>query len=542
MPRIAIVVVANESISWRLGVGTNQLIVIGFLLSIMNLCLASVASPLFLLIEARFGRSTIQNYDGILRNQVFSSRLGVVWRLVIAFMLVFPIGLSVAYKRFSGGQSLVYVNGTEYTGISSYYGMFVPPGVQSLGGKTGVTLFFNATLAFSVASAPLLSATQSDIIEPALPLYPQPYGYNVLLLSNESTAILDMPQPSYVSAVQSLLADGESWFLAAPVLGTVASFNHSKEEEPKRWNATFMSFCDAAFASSGAASYTYMMNGWALQLMNPASPGEQVQQYIGFLPTLSIDDDAPCSSFSYYAQLYDVTRQQCGGTWSITRGGIQLVEGSCVGTVLPQHQLPITDSTLFRGVFYMSTLAEFLGAFATSRNTSAWTGPYFSTAVAAMLWSRIAALNGAPLAYDQSLNSSANWYSSKNLTNEQVRLIYPVNDTVAYIRPTLRKSGLLYAVLSIQPILLVVMLGLAVILYSTPVGKGFGMLSILSGIDRESLDALGGAALSGELRDDVKLVINPQQDDENGSIEYYIASASAGPNGNGNLVGSIVYH
>ena len=117
-------------------------------------------------------------------------------------------------------------------------------------------------------------------------------------------------------------------------------------------------------------------------------------------------------------------------------------------------------------------------------------------------------------------------------------------DTVAYIRPTLQKSFLLYAVLSVQPLLLVVMLGLAVILCFTPVGKGFGMLSIVSGVNRESLDALGGAALSRELRDDVKLVINPQHDDENGTIEYYIASIAAGPNGNGggNLVGSIVYH
>ena len=40
---IAIVTVANESISWRLGVGNRQLIVLGFLLSIMNLCLGSLA-------------------------------------------------------------------------------------------------------------------------------------------------------------------------------------------------------------------------------------------------------------------------------------------------------------------------------------------------------------------------------------------------------------------------------------------------------------------------------------------------------------------
>jgi hypothetical protein len=216
---LAVVAVASESVSWHLGVGTNQLIVVGFLLSIMNICLASVASHLFLLIEARFGRSTIQNYDGLLRSQVFASRLGIIWRLVLGLMLVLPIGLSVAYKGFSGGESIVHVNVTKYTGNSSYYGMFAPPGIQSL---VGVSSFFNATMGFAVATAPLSSTNLSDI-DPPLPKDMQPYGYNMLLLSNESTAILDMPQPSYVSAIQSLLADGESWNLTAPVLATVAS-------------------------------------------------------------------------------------------------------------------------------------------------------------------------------------------------------------------------------------------------------------------------------------------------------------------------------
>lgn len=71
---IAIVTVANESISWRLGVGTRQLIVLGFLLSIMNLCLGSLAPTTFLLLEAKFG-------DGILRNRPLSSRLSLTWRM-----------------------------------------------------------------------------------------------------------------------------------------------------------------------------------------------------------------------------------------------------------------------------------------------------------------------------------------------------------------------------------------------------------------------------------------------------------------------------
>jgi hypothetical protein len=47
--------VANKNFSWRLGVANYQLIVIGFLLSIMNLCLGTVTLVLFLLLEAKLG-------------------------------------------------------------------------------------------------------------------------------------------------------------------------------------------------------------------------------------------------------------------------------------------------------------------------------------------------------------------------------------------------------------------------------------------------------------------------------------------------------
>jgi hypothetical protein len=147
----AVTAVASESVSWRLAQGTNQLIVVGFLLSIMNLLLGSVAPRLFLLLEARFGQSALQNYDGILRNQVFASRFSIVWKLVLAIMLRLPIGLSAAYKSFSGGGSAVHINATTYTGSASYYGIFAPSGLQSIGKTKGITLFFNATLPFAIS-------------------------------------------------------------------------------------------------------------------------------------------------------------------------------------------------------------------------------------------------------------------------------------------------------------------------------------------------------------------------------------------------------
>lgn len=516
---LAIAAVANESLSWRLGVNNHQLIVIGFLLQIMSLCLASTTPTLFLLLEARFGSSTLQNYDGILRNQVLGSKLGLLWRLVLSVMLALPLGLSVAYKTFAGGESARKVDPAAYVGNASYYGMFAPPGLQLLGAKTGVLLFSNATLPFAVASS-----SQTGF-EPSLPMHAQAYGFNLLPLNNESTAILDIPEPSYVSTVQKLLAGGESWNIIAPVFATVATFNHSGTEDRDEFESDFISFCTSAQESSGAFTHMSMMDHFSVNLIDHASPGDQSRQYIALSPDPGISYNPSCENLTHDAQPYDINRQLCKGTWSITRGGIQLVDGSCNGTVLPpDKQKLITNNTLFLGVSYMSSLVEFLGSFATTRNESKWIGPYMATGMAAMLWSRITALDSAA-----NLDATpALQRIFSNLTYEDAGLVYPVSDTVMYIRPTLRKSSLLYAIFAIQPLLIFVVLVLTPLFRSTPVDEGFGLISILSGVDRGSLDVLAGAALSGKLARSVKLVVQPREDSKgNGAVEYRCQSESS---------------
>ena len=106
-----------------------------------------------------------------------------------------------------------------------------------------------------------------------------------------------------------------------------------------------------------------------------------------------------------------------------------------------------------------------------------------ATEMAAMLWSRITVMNSAANDGDPQVASRA----FAGVTYEDAGLIYPVNDTIAYIRPTLRKSSLLYAVLMLQPLLIFVILGLTLTFHSVPLDKGFGLISILSGVERGSL-------------------------------------------------------
>lgn len=164
----------------------------------------------------------------------------------------------------------------------------------------------------------------------------------------------------------------------------------------------------------------------------------------------------------------------------------------------------------------MSSLVELLGPFATTRNESKWIGPSMATGMAAMLWSRITVVDGIA-----NLNETPalQWRFSK-LSYEDVGLIYLASDIAVYVRPTLRKSGLLYCVLAIQPLLLVLILALTLMFHSTPMDKGFGLVSILSGIDRGSLDVLAGAALSGELVKSVRLVMQPRQGSGERAVDY----------------------
>ncbi|KAK9769443.1 hypothetical protein SCAR479_13868 [Seiridium cardinale] len=478
------------------------------------------------------------------------------WRFALSFMLALPIGLSVSYKRFVGGSSGMLIDPAEYVGNISYYGTFAPPGLESLGQSTGISMFTNATLDFATATAP----TSWEEQEPVLPSEPQAYGYNVLLLSNTSSALLDMPQASYVNAVQSKLASGESWTATAPVLGTVAILSGSKQTDPAGWNKTFMRRCllelygpgfevdyckNACLStwSSGAYSHNSMLNDWALQLLSPDSPGNQSTQWIGLVPDFGIEYISNCWVFSEYARLYDITRRQCEGTWLITRGRIQLLAGSCDSIVLSEEkQYPITRSRLFLGVWYTQPLLEFLGPFSTTRNESSWDGPYFATAVAAMLWSRIVAMNSATKLENE--GREIIWTSTpdhSNLTYDEVGLAYPVNDTVLYTRPTLIKSYWLYLVLSIQPLLLLIVLGLTALLHATPLDKGFNLIAILSGVNPESLRCLAGASLSGKLKKELTLDFRPSKDNGKNVIQYSVISSLESV-GHGEVEHDALYH
>jgi hypothetical protein len=339
--------------------------------------------------------------------------------------------------------------------------------------------------------------------------------------------MLDVPEPSYVSAVQSLLSNRDSWRMTAEVIGTVATLNHSKTDDPEGYKIDFGEFCSKAKATIGSFTGLEMFNGYWLVLLDHPSPGDQTSQYIGMPPAQS----DTCEEVYDHLQLLTVNRQQCQGTWSITRSGIELVNGTCSGHILSEEkQLVITGNNLYLGTWYMPSLTELLSPFVTTRTQSDWRSPYLATATAAMMWSRILAC------------SNGGCGVTLNGTSESIGAVYSVKDEVLYVRPTVRKSWLLYGILALQPFLTLVMVALKTIFYSTPLDKGFGLVSILSGIDHSSLNSLSGATLSGELSRTVNLVMYPVQKGDKNRIEYHIRTDSDGSKSNRQLSSQVNYY
>lgn len=146
----------------------------------MNLCLNIIAPKVFLLFEARFGPSYIQNYDAILRSSIVLSHTGLLWRAILFAIIALPTGLSIAYKEFiEGSQSSTL---PDTTGV---YGLVAPGQLAKIPSSVGVSLMVNATL-------PFLEASANDSISPKNFILAQAYGFNMLLLSENSTAFLCM--------------------------------------------------------------------------------------------------------------------------------------------------------------------------------------------------------------------------------------------------------------------------------------------------------------------------------------------------------------
>jgi hypothetical protein len=478
---------------------TRQIIVVGFLLGLMNQCLQRVSPYLFILLETRFGASTLQNYDGLLRWTPFATQLHFIWRALIMVLLLLPLGLGILYKRFIGGVGLA-----DLTHSGGYYAPTAPPGLQNIG---ALSIMANMTV-------PFLAASMDDEAVPDLSNGPQAYGFNILTLSNTSAAALDGPVPRQVSFLQQQLAPDSAIYLTADVRGTVAKYNATAET-----HRNDSAFWDPYYNFTGLDLYS-LYNGFYFGFLNIGIGGSSLDpaawdgswSFLGAFDIANVNQSDMLSmqnAFQQTALGFNVKRHPCHGTWKITRSSIQLDSGGCDAVPLDFKYQYLEDSELALGQNYLPILGDYLGQFGTTRNESQWLLPTFSVVTAAMYGSRIAKSDGAV-----PLQAGGPLWTTWNISTQDYNETYFLDNMLTLQVPTLRPAGTLYLILTLQPVLTVAAFVAALALYKVPVGKGFGLVSVLAGVDRESLALLAGATLSGEVDGPVGLRINLKHETE----------------------------
>ena len=491
------VVTPYLTLSWRLGY-EGQIVVIGFLMSIMAICMKTVAPTLFLVLEARWGSSTLQNYDAIIRNTMLASQTGVHWRGAFLLLAALPLGLSAAYKRFTNGISSADITNP----FNGHYGLVSAP--QDNGGVMNNTIYYmiEANMAF-------LAASSNDSNPPPFLELPKAYGYNTLLIDNVTAALLDMPHPEYVNSIQQKLSVGETWNVSASVNGTVTTYNTSGDVYIKNdsfWNHTFN------HSNGGFESWELYNGGLALGVLF-ANPGEEgtycfaanypstVRGFAKSRKPMSEDS----LKFRRNALMFNTRRQKCFGSWKITRNSITLLDGYCTPQLTNQsifgrrHALP-------SGLGALSVLVHSIGSGFADRRQSPWLRPAFTVAISTSYWSRFA--------YDFAYNSAE--------TRSTPEIYYPPTDElIVSSTTTLDANWLLYVVLSLQPILTLLMVLFAMFLHYTPIQNGFGIVAILAGVDRGSLDIVQGAGLSGKLAKPVVMDIAVRKPEKGASHHQF---------------------
>ena len=286
-----------------------------------------------------------------------------------------------------------------------------------------------------------------------------------------------MPVPNYVTSIQQYLGKNEAWTVSAHVNATVTRYNNIDGQSYIN-NDTFWNYL---FAHSDGNVFTLsswqLFNGWDMgYIQGEVSDTDGTFCLAGNYPHIDTDALAGYSnssskdaqSFRRHALMFNTRREQCFGTWKITKDNITLLSGDCL--FLPTNQTTLNaPNALPFPLDAMPVLTTTLRNY-TVPEKSPWMIPSFTTSLATMYWARLVQM----YPYDQTVMTSIQ------------DLYYPsTNQTIFSTNTTLRgEHWALYLVLCIQPALTVLMFAWAIWFHRCPVQKGFGLVAMLAGVDR----------------------------------------------------------
>ena len=463
---------------------TKQLIIVGLMLSIMGYCTQKQIQRLSLYYEARTGKSTLQNFEALLCTDYLSQSASLQPRLVLLFLFALPLVLSVAYKNFIGGFTTINVRSTD-----ARFGLTAAPGYQLIG--DGLSLLVEVYLPFW--------------IKPGLG---RAFGFNLYIADNGTAAILDAPLPNDLLRLQGSLEGHESMNITAEVNATVTeSIDLSLSERydyDGYWYGKESLFNQSGLIPDNVTNETYQ-NLWAGTNYNNITLNYNYTEIY-----LSLWNDTKGQTFYSEAERFVSSRRTCVGVWNLTRSDVYLVD---VTSLQPADQIDVTQQRIIENGMDMirPLFLQFLGEFdwktreswdqpLPGNSTSGGPPQFFPTLntrpalVAAMLWARMTSENGPER---PRVSGYERKYASYPKAASDIKLVKKI--------VTLRRSPWLIAVLVVHPILTVLAVLAKAMLYTTPIGDGFGVISLLAGMGGEGLEVLRGAALSGKLSKKVRV-------------------------------------
>jgi hypothetical protein len=464
----------------------NQLIVIGFVIAIMSMCLEGQALRTALMHTARRKHSTIQDIDALMRKDAFASQVHFAYRLLLFCLLGLPLLLSVAYKTFTGGESTrVTHHGNGFFGFSS------TPGKQRIG--DGLSQLPDIYVPFWID--PGLNRT---------------YGFNMYIPSDNRTGVIvDSPYPTYLTNLQSSLSKGQTITLSATVNATVSEMVNPTDAERK--NDDYWSVMMDEFGRLPS------QNGGVGNAYNAIWAGSGNMNGNFSVMFFSAWNESSNETFTSEAIRVEQTRRMAHATWLVSDSNISLVETTLLENSILRNQSLIQIN--FLGL--QELFSTFLGEYDWHNRAQAFDFPYPSPTgdndtsryfqpvntvpalAVAMTWARMTSLDtiDRPLGIQSPLLRSLTGYPKAS------------GDILTITTfPTLKRHWLLVMVLLTNPLLSITcVLAKAFVLYTSPIGDGFSTVSLLAAAEASDLSSLRGASLTGRLDRGLRMDFNVVQ-------------------------------
>ena len=392
---------------------------------------------------------------------------------MLLLLFALPLGLSVSYKRFIGGSTTV-----EYLSTDVTFGFTAAPGYQLIG--NGLSLLVEVYLPFW--------------IKPSLG---RAYGFNLYVATDNTTAaVLDAPLPNDLVKIQASLNDFDSMTITATVNATVAEKidpSPSGRDDNEYWTEKKSLFSETGTNPIDSLRGVYQ-SMWA---------GANNGGLFNYTETfLSLYNTTENQTFQSEAERYVSTRRTCVGVWNITRLNVSLVDVASLQSAeeVTQNQDIIVDMMV--SAFFLPFLGEY-----DWKTRASWDQPlpgnsdpetplFFPLVntrpalVASMLWARLTSNDGPErpgIRFDPSFPVRTSYSKDPS----ELKFVKKV--------VTLQRSPWLIVILAIHPVLTILAVLAKATLYTTPIGDGFGVISLLAGMREEGLDVLRGAGFSGKV-------------------------------------------